>query len=436
MFASDESIYRNQAAGSTGSSKQRATQTQGEIIDMAKYVPNPGQSKLLIVDDYKSVTDLIKSVAEELGYSVRCVHDFDSIEDVYQSFQPDVIFLDLKLDDHDGIEVLHLLADKECKSKIFLISGVDKVTLESATEVGRLHHLNVVSALKKPFSVDDVGSVLDKEADSASEFASEKFTELLGPGEFRVLYQPGMAIESLAGQGVSDVDISIYWHGERRSRFLTAREYYPELEGSGLSLEFCRAAIETCIKTYSLWTSKGLDFGLVIRLLDNFFLDEGSLNYLLAQVATLNIDPGRLTFGVSENGILNGSAKMLNTLVRLRINGFNVSAELDSADTSQLEKLLHLPVNEIRLARNLVHSVVKCVDTEFDVSTLISFCNKQGLATRAEGVDTESLFEFLYHCGCSTGMGRYFAEPLPSQRLEEFISQSDGESTLLEFSSN
>lgn len=436
MFASDESRHRQQAVGSIGSSKQRATKVQGEIIDMAKYASYPDQSKLLIIDDYKSVTDLIKSVAEELQYSVRCVHDFDAIEDVYQSFQPDVIFLDLKLDDHDGIEVLHFLADKDCKSRIFLISGVDKMTLESAGELGRLHNLNVVSTLKKPFCVNDVSCILSEETECTSGFTSEKFVELLGPGEFRILYQPGMAIESLAGQGVSDVDISIYWYGERHSRFLTAREYYPDLEGSELSLEFSRAAIESCIKAYASWRRKGLDFGLVIRLLDKFFLDEDSLNYLLAQVAKLDIDPGRLTFGVSEKGVLSGSAKMLDTLVRLRINGFNVSAELDSAETSQLEKLLHLPVNEIRLSRKLLHSIVKCADAEFDVSTLISFCQKRGLATRAEGVDTESLFEFLYHCGCSTGMGSYFVEPLRPTKLEEFISQSDYESMSPIYSSN
>ena len=94
--------------------------------------------RLLVIDDDEGITDFIKNVTEEMNFSVNCVHDYESIGNTYNEFNPDIIFLDLCLPGYDGVEVLHFLADMGCKSKIFLISGIDKITLNSAGDVGKL----------------------------------------------------------------------------------------------------------------------------------------------------------------------------------------------------------------------------------------------------------------------------------------------------------
>ncbi|MCG8414262.1 MAG: EAL domain-containing protein [Pseudomonadales bacterium] len=383
--------------------------------------------KLLIIDDDEGVSDLIESISKEMNFAVNCVYDFDSIGCTYRNFQPDIIFLDLMLPGYDGVEVLHFLAEAGCKAKIILISGVDKTTLASAGEVGRLHHLNIVGTLKKPFLIEDVEKALLDEADTSCRFTSAAFQDLFGAGEFRILFQPCMAIKSLAGQGVSDVDVCVNWYGQAGTSFITPRQYMPRLETAAMVSEYGHAVLEMSMKAYKNWLQQGLDFGLSIRLDDLLFRDSSLPSYVMNLTKKWGLAPGRITIGISESEVLSGDTTVLDVLTRLRINGFNISAAVSNPETPELERLLHLPVNELRLSKSLISNVPGKVEAEFNVSTLISMCTKQGLLTRAEGVDNEATFEFIYGCGCTSGLGEFFADPLKNYELEGFISKGDYE---------
>ena len=394
------------------------------IVPLASNSP-----KLLVIDDDEGVSDLIESISKDMNFAVNCVYDYESIGCTYRSFQPDIIFLDLMLPGYDGVEVLHFLAEVGCKAKIILISGVDKTTLASAGEVGRLNHLNIVGTLKKPFLIEDVEKALLDEADTTCRFTSAAFQDLFGAGEFRILFQPCMAIESLAGQGVSDVDVSVNWYGQAGTSFLTPWQFLPRLESADMASEYGHAVLELSIETFKNWLQRGLDFGLCIRLDSYMFRDSNLPSYILNLTKKWDLSPKRITLGISEAEVLSGDTVVLDVLTRLRINGFNISAEVSNPETAELERLFHLPVSELRISKALANSVPGTVEAEFNVSTLISMSAKQGLLTRAEGVDNKATFEFMYSCGCTSGCGEYFAGPLKNYELEEFISKEDNEVT-------
>ncbi|NKB33230.1 MAG: EAL domain-containing protein [Pseudomonadales bacterium] len=378
--------------------------------------------KLLVIDDDVAVSDLIESISRDMKFAVNCVYDYESIGSTYRSFQPDVIFLDLMLPGYDGVEVLHYFAEVGCKAKIILISGVDKTTLASAGEVGRLSNLNIVGTLKKPFLIEDVEKTLLNEADSTCCFSSTAFQNLFGAGEFRILGQPCMEIKSMAGKEMSDVDISVNWYGQAGKSFILSDQFLPMLSAVDMASEFDHTMLEMTFGLFRSWMDRGMEFGLVIRLDDSLFLDGGLSSYLLNLSKKWEIPSNRLTFGISESVVSSKSVMVLDVLTRLRINGFNISAEIRNPETSELERLLHLPVNELRLCASLIQSISKSVEAEFNVSTLISICDKQGLATRAEGVENEATMKFLYSCGCTSGLGRFFSEPLKLHELENFVS--------------
>ncbi len=382
-------------------------------------------SKLLVIDDDEGVSDLIEKISRELKFSVNCIHDYESIGSTFKSFKPDIIFLDLMLPGYDGIEVLHYFAEEGCKAKIILISGVDNSTLSSAGEVGRMNRLNIVGTLKKPFSVEDIEKALLEEADNSCRFTSEAFQSLLGPGEFRILCQPCMAIKTLAGEGMSDLDISVQWFRRSGQYSMLPNQYMPKLLESNMVSEFNHAVIEMSFAIFKTWIDKGLDFGLVIKLDDEMYSDANLPSYVLNLSRKLLIPPQKLTLGVSEATVLSDSPQVLDVLTRFRINGFNISAEISNTETTELERLLHLPINELRLVKELIRTVPGNVDAEFNISTLISTCDKQGIATRAEGIETGATMEFLYKCGCAYGLGDYFSEPLKFYELESFILQGE-----------
>ena len=53
--------------------------------------------------------------------------------------------------------------------------------------------------------------------------------------------------------------------------------------------------------------------------------------------------------------------------------------------------------------------------------TIVSLGNTLGLATIAEGVETEEQKRFLLHNGCDTWQGYLFSRPLPAADFERFV---------------
>lgn len=117
---------------------------------------NEPQLKLLIIDDEVGITDLIEAEVEDLSLSVRTINDSKLIRSACTSFDPDVIFLDLGLPDYQGDGVLRFLSVIGCKAKIYLISGMDRSALESIQVRGLELDLNIVGALTKPFTREDL----------------------------------------------------------------------------------------------------------------------------------------------------------------------------------------------------------------------------------------------------------------------------------------
>jgi len=117
---------------------------------------NEHQLKLMIIDDDVEITDCIERAVEDLDLSVCSINDSKLISTTYKDFTPDVIFLDLGLPGFGGMEVVHHLFDLGCKAKVFLISGLDRVSLDSCQAAGMNINLNIVGALTKPFTREDI----------------------------------------------------------------------------------------------------------------------------------------------------------------------------------------------------------------------------------------------------------------------------------------
>jgi DNA-binding response OmpR family regulator len=63
-------------------------------------------AKILIVEDEKNLLDLYKLELEEEGYSVATAKTGAEALKLSREFQPDIVLLDIKLGDEEGLTVL------------------------------------------------------------------------------------------------------------------------------------------------------------------------------------------------------------------------------------------------------------------------------------------------------------------------------------------
>ena len=66
--------------------------------------------KILIVEDEKPISDLIKLSLTKAGYSCKCAYDGEEAADMLDSNVFDLVLLDVMLPKADGFEVMEYIA--------------------------------------------------------------------------------------------------------------------------------------------------------------------------------------------------------------------------------------------------------------------------------------------------------------------------------------
>jgi AmiR/NasT family two-component response regulator len=107
--------------------------------------------RVLIAEDEPIVRMDIKEILEGQGYEVVGeASDGQVAIELARKLKPDVIIMDIRMPNLDGIEAAKILTQEEIAPIIFLTAYSDKELVEKAKEVG------VISYIVKPFKESDL----------------------------------------------------------------------------------------------------------------------------------------------------------------------------------------------------------------------------------------------------------------------------------------
>ena len=79
--------------------------------------------KVLVVDDEESIRELYRADLTDEGYEVELAADGRQALRGLDSFRPDLVTLDIKLPDIDGIEVLRRIREKNATVPVVLLTA-------------------------------------------------------------------------------------------------------------------------------------------------------------------------------------------------------------------------------------------------------------------------------------------------------------------------
>src|SRR5580700_11320759 len=114
------------------------------------------KGKILIVDDEADLRAMLKSVLED-DYTVTTAEDGAALQRLYAQDPPDVILLDLKLPDANGLDLLPQIKKTWPDTEVIVLTG--EATFEAAvlaTKRGAYHFIN------KPFDTQALQVTIDR----------------------------------------------------------------------------------------------------------------------------------------------------------------------------------------------------------------------------------------------------------------------------------
>jgi DNA-binding NtrC family response regulator len=115
------------------------------------------KAKILVVDDQPDVREMITLVLESGDHRVEGAGDGAALKRALTGSQPDVVMLDLRLPDADGLDLLPLIKREWPSTQVIVLTG--NATIENAVEAtkrGAFHFLN------KPFDRDGLLVTVDR----------------------------------------------------------------------------------------------------------------------------------------------------------------------------------------------------------------------------------------------------------------------------------
>jgi two-component system response regulator MprA/two-component system response regulator TrcR len=108
-------------------------------------------TRILLVEDDRSIASFIEPELEHLGFRVRCAYDGPSGLEEVRTFRPELIVLDIMLPKLDGVGVLRKLRGEGSRVPVVMLTARD-------TTLDKVHSLDhgADDYVAKPFDIEEL----------------------------------------------------------------------------------------------------------------------------------------------------------------------------------------------------------------------------------------------------------------------------------------
>ena len=173
------------------------------------------KSKILVVDDENDLRQLLTAVLGEY-YDVAQASSGAALKKLFPAQPPDVVLLDVKLPDADGLDLLTQIKKRWPETEVILLSGYG--TMAMAIEAGRRGAYNF---LTKPFENEkllaDVKCAIERKEQSAENQTLRRALETMSGAASPIYRSPVMQEVVRTVERVAPNDVSILITGESGS---------------------------------------------------------------------------------------------------------------------------------------------------------------------------------------------------------------------------
>ena len=116
----------------------------------------PAAPYALIIDDQEEISSHIAAALARVGVESASYPTAKPALSSLDQRRPEVIFLDVALEQSDAIDVIKGLSEKHYTGIVQLMSGGRLPLIEAVQRIGKRHGLVLRPALQKPFRGDDL----------------------------------------------------------------------------------------------------------------------------------------------------------------------------------------------------------------------------------------------------------------------------------------
>jgi predicted signal transduction protein with EAL and GGDEF domain len=237
-------------------------------------------------------------------------------------------------------------------------------------------------------------------------------------GEFSLNYQPRLSLKDMQ---VEAVEALLRWAHPLRG-MVPPDEFIPVAEQSGLIIEIGDWVLrEACAQAARWRGSDASPWQVAVNVSGVQFRDGSLVRRVESAIAAARIDSRMIELEFTEGALIEYSTAVSKAVKSLKELG--VATALDDFGTgySSMSYLRHFPVDTLKIDRVFVRDIAsKTAGNAPLVDAIIAMAKSLGLATVAEGVETEAQWQYLRDRDANQVQGYLFCKPLAIAELERW----------------
>lgn len=166
------------------------------------------------------------------------------------------------------------------------------------------------------------------------------------------------------------------------------------------------------------------DIRVAVNVSPDQLQNPGFVTTVTSALAGSGLSAGRLELEVTESVFMHEGLGAIKTLERVLDLGIRLSLDDFGTGYSSLGYLSRTRFTSIKIDRSFVQAAAKGVrEAVAIISAVVALAKSLGMATTAEGVETEAEHRMIQNFGCTKVQGYYFGRPLPVEEARDLANR-------------
>jgi diguanylate cyclase (GGDEF)-like protein/PAS domain S-box-containing protein len=230
-------------------------------------------------------------------------------------------------------------------------------------------------------------------------------------------YQPVIDVETRRIAGVEAL-LRLPTTGQG---FLIPNQFLHIAEASGLMPRLGEWVVREACRQHRRWRDAGLPaMNVSINIATQQLRHDGFVTQLANCMAECGMDPSYLQIELKENIVLGDAEDAVVALQKIRALGIQVAIDDFGAGHSGVSLLNWLPLDQLKISHSLIRRIGVDVKSRVATDTILTLGKSLDLTVVAEGIESETAFDYMRSRGCDQAQGFYFCHPLAADAFERW----------------
>ncbi|HXG51272.1 MAG TPA: EAL domain-containing protein [candidate division Zixibacteria bacterium] len=239
-------------------------------------------------------------------------------------------------------------------------------------------------------------------------------------------YQPKVSYRT--GR-VAAVEALLRWHHPRRG-WIRPDHFISLAERAGLIHPLTLWVVTAALRQIRRWRDLGLELPIAVNVSAWDLQDDSFPDFVAEAGRTTGAPLQMLAFELTERSLMADPAKTNVAFQKLSAMGVKFSIDDFGTGYSALSYLQKLSVNEIKIDRSFVASMLADPRSEAIVRSIIDLGRDLALDVVAEGVEDQKTWNRLAELGCDLAQGYHICRPVPSEDLLAWLDPAKSPSRM------